>query len=200
MAPIPVICESCGRLFLAPRLIGGTGSARITFVNSRVRPCPYCGGIGRIPDGVYELAEGVIRYLGDAGLSPVQLRTLQTVLTQASDADAAPDDVAAKVRDSVPNAVGLLTFLKSPSGLALATWLMFLVALIGILIAHSDAQLTPAEIEQIISEALSHDTGAPAATTPSAAAPMTQATPSRNARCPCGSGKTYKNCHGRSKG
>lgn len=197
MPPIPVVCKNCGRLFLAPRLIGGTGNARITFTNSRVSPCPYCGGIGRIPDGVYELAQGVIRYLGDAGLTSADLRALQTVLTQATQDDTAPDDVAAKVRESVPNAVGLLTFLKSPSGLALAQWLMFLVALIGILIAHSDAQLTPAEIEQIISEALSHDTGAPATTTPSAVAPMTPATPSRNARCPCGSGKTYKNCHGR---
>jgi SEC-C motif len=197
MASIPVVCDSCGRLFLATRLIGGPGSARITFINTRVRGCPYCGGTGHIPDGVYELAQGVVRYLGDAGLSSVELRTLQTVLTQATQDNTAPDDVAAKVRDRVPNAVGLLTFLKSPSGVALAAWLTFLVVLIGVLIAHADAQLTPAEIEQIIGEALSHDTDAPPATTPSAAAPLTQAIPSRNARCPCGSGKTYKNCHGR---
>ena len=44
-----------------PNLIGGAG--QIELVNARVGPCPNCGGIGTIPDGIYDFTESSLSIL-----------------------------------------------------------------------------------------------------------------------------------------
>ena len=101
MPAIPVLCDKCDRLWLNENIVGvGSGSVAVTFVGSRAGPCPYCGGMGRIPDGVYELTRDVTRLL--ASLSNQDLATLRALLLQAQSGEIDAEELEARVAREVP--------------------------------------------------------------------------------------------------
>src|SRR5437867_3405636 len=134
MAPIPVVCQSCRRMWLATNIIGGSGTARVTIMNSTVSPCPFCGGTGRIPNGVYELAGGVVRYLASGAVSVPDLRLLQGVLRDAQQRQAKPSEIVQEIKQKVPAAEGITASFSSQTSIALAAWLTVLLTLIGIIL------------------------------------------------------------------
>src|SRR5919199_6231022 len=113
MAPIPVICNRCKKMWFTHNFIGGTGNARITMIDNTVGPCPYCGGTGRIPDGVYELTGGVVRYLASGAVSVADLRRLQDVLRDAQQRNATPSEIAEDIERKVPAAGGIAATFSS---------------------------------------------------------------------------------------
>jgi hypothetical protein len=58
--PILAICEACGAVFPSGFNIEG-GSA--TMVGNKAGPCPRCGEMGLIPDGIYEFAGETLRII-----------------------------------------------------------------------------------------------------------------------------------------
>jgi hypothetical protein len=196
MATLPVICENCGRLFGAPNLIGvaGGGQATVQLTDVRYGPCPHCGGVGRIPDGLYEIAEDAVRQL--SGVPREQLLRLQALLARAQEHGATPEGLAREIEAEAP-AAGAIASMLADGGSSLAAWLAVLLAVLQILLGQlhepQPAQ-TPEQVAEIVRQVLDQ-TGRAA---PQAMAPVAPAAPKvgRNQACPCGSGKKYKHCHG----
>ncbi len=199
MTPIPVICDSCHQLWLADHVVGvDAGSkAEIAFKNVGVSPCPYCGGAGRIPDGVYELTRDVARLV--ASLSRNDLGRLQQILSGARERAASDEEVEADIEREVPAALDLMQLLKAKQQ-SLAGWLGVLLALItvlmqaGVVPAHGEDQpstVTPEQVEEIIVRVEQRLQSGPRTI------PREQPKVGRNDPCPCGSGKKFKHCHGR---
>jgi hypothetical protein len=128
MAPIPVVCQGCGRLFVTTNLIGG--NATVSFVDVGVGPCPFCGGMGRIRDGVYQITENVVRWLSGPDVTVSDLRRLQGILAEAKRNDRPSEQVVQDIAKTVPAASGLPSLLSN-RGAALAQWLSVILALIG---------------------------------------------------------------------
>jgi len=112
VAPIPIICQNCNQLWVQENLFGveGEGSATVTLSNVTVSSCPYCGGVGRVPDGVYELTRDVTRRL--AGLAPDELRELARVLTLARERNEGPEEVQNNIEEHVPAAAPITALSK----------------------------------------------------------------------------------------
>ncbi len=51
------VCDRCGAKFPSGIEVSGRGSALL--VGNTVGPCPVCGGLGHVPDGLYEFEEAV---------------------------------------------------------------------------------------------------------------------------------------------
>jgi hypothetical protein len=62
MPLMPAICDNCGAVF-SSGVMGSDGASHITFANCTAGPCPRCGGMGHIPDGVYNFIGNAIEFL-----------------------------------------------------------------------------------------------------------------------------------------
>jgi hypothetical protein len=101
MAIVPAICESCGVVWGAENLIGGDATG-IQFVNSRVGPCPNCGGMGLIPDGVYDIRDDTLQVVASANVPPETLRGLVGALESLRRGEASPEEVIEKAEAEAP--------------------------------------------------------------------------------------------------
>lgn len=97
MVDLPVICDNCGRLFRAPNVIAGSGT--VSMINVAVSPCPYCGGTGHVPDGVYQLVDDAIRAVWSSRPTVEDLRTLERLVGQAQEQGLTADETARRVEE-----------------------------------------------------------------------------------------------------
>lgn len=220
MPGVPVICErghlfdteSVGAIALGPNVSGAT------FSNVAVGPCPYCGAMGRVQDGTYDVVAGrvlkravgaALREIAGPGVTLDELRAVRSAL---EDYQSTKDEQALKERVSAnaPTAARAWEWMKSPGGIATSMWITTLIAVLTLLIAlktaspAKDPSLSPSQIETIVGDTLRQLPGS----TPGSVHSQSGAVPRRvsaqggkrqrgGSPCPCGSRKQYKNCHGR---
>jgi hypothetical protein len=219
MPGVPVICdrghlfdtESVGAIALGPNVSGAT------FSNVQVGPCPYCGTMGRVQDGTYDVVAGkvlrravtaALREIVTPGVTLDELRAIRAALEDfksTNDEESLKDRVSAEA----PAAARAWEWMKSPAGIATSMWITTLVAVLTLLIAlktaspAKDPSLSPSQIENIVGDAVHQlQQSAPAlqhAPTDFARGVRVDGgrRPKGGAPCPCGSRKQYKNCHGR---
>lgn len=194
---ILAVCRSCGLMFSNPNLVGGSGG-RITFVGSTVGPCPHCGGVGEIFDGVYDLASNTVRLLDSVHASPHQLRALQTIFLAAKQKRQSADDVADEVEKEIPELKTLRDVLPKTRN-QLYTFCALIGAAIttmvngGYALMEDSTALTEQDVRAIVEQALD-DQGVSSAETEQQAPTKPEKKVGRNDPCPCGSGKKYKKC------
>jgi len=77
---IPAICKNCNAMFsTAPNI---SVENYTMFVNCESGPCPHCGSMGVIPDGLYTLVDG-ITHLFSGKHDLTQYKALYVLLKQA---------------------------------------------------------------------------------------------------------------------
>lgn len=187
MADLPVICDDCGRLFRATNVIGGS-DATITMKNVAVGPCPYCRGTGHIPNGVYQLWNDTIRAVWSSHPSVEDLRVLGRLVGQAQEQGLTADETAQRVEELGTRFKRFSDFIRDH-----AVQLTLLIAVLHLLVSMAQSSETTINVEQpprveVVIQQLPERGG-------SAAQPEAPKV-GRNERCPCGSGRKYKHCHG----
>jgi len=95
MPAVPAVCNNCGTVFAMPNLVAGGSTGNITISNVKAGPCPNCGGMGSIPDGLYQFAGDTLRIF-----AAWPTDRLQHVATTLATAKAAAD------RNAVEQALG----------------------------------------------------------------------------------------------
>jgi hypothetical protein len=206
---VPAVCGTCGRIFPSGFTIAGGGSYHLS--NNQAGPCPGCGGMGRIPDGVIDLNRpdvvAALQAMAELGSihnlrrmigllsasSKDELLAVRQALTSGA-AGRSEDQVVQDVQRAAPglaNAAGLIR--NRDNRMELAVWLTLIAAIISIVIAlkANHQEVTPPRQDQIIQVIVPTPSGIPA--TPNQAK---RHRPGRNERCPCGSGMKFKRCHG----
>jgi hypothetical protein len=61
MPNLPAICDDCGTMF--PSGFVMENCTNISLSGNKSGPCPSCGGMGSIPDGVFNVLGNVIEIL-----------------------------------------------------------------------------------------------------------------------------------------
>jgi len=195
------ICESaeCGAVFEAA-IIGGSGSAKVSIEDSRVGPCPSCGGMGRIPDGVYQYSAGVVNFLSGSDQSLEALRRVEGLLRQMRKRGAAREEVLAEVRGVSPVIADALGGV--PDVGVKQQWIMILLAIMTLAIDVASKGLDMLSVsmgdrfvEHLLreNEKLMSDRNREVLNPYARSGKKT----GRNERCPCGSGLKFKRCCGR---
>jgi hypothetical protein len=192
MVRVPAVCDRCGAFFPSP--IEADNSTNITFSNVAVGPCPRCGGTGHVPDGTYNFVGRTIEFLSGPGRSRTDLERLASILRTARDRGATVEDIKGEVRREVPelsSIADLLPKTRSELYAFIAILLTVLTLLLGEIKKGNEPHI---EVHQVFNQ-ITQVVGSPPRQVQHPPEPARSKT-GRNERCPCGSGKKYKKCHG----
>ncbi len=201
MANVPVVCDTCKSLFVMPNIIGGPGTVEVTFSGSGAGPCPNCGGMGHIPDGVYRFVGDTIELLQAPQRTVSELQRLTQVLRSAQQRGADLQEVKSTVEREFPGWGERLSKLLVPRTPAdVAAYIMLFLMIVQMVMQAKANDETPAINEQTVINNITVQTpGQPSSAEPSDPNGQTPAEGrkvGRNEPCPCGSGQKFKRCHG----
>lgn len=133
MPMMPAICETCGTMF--PSGIVIENSYNITFSGNRAGPCPQCGGMGAIPDGVYDFIGDTIKVLAGSHRSVEDLRRLRTIVRDARRDHRPITEVTQAIKDEDPELGSVIERLVLPRNAGeFYAFLAFLVATITLIL------------------------------------------------------------------
>ena len=193
---VPAFCDICGAVFRSG--IAVENSTNITFVGNRAGPCPVCGGMGHIPDGVFNFVGNTIEILSAPIRTVDELSRLTNILREAREKKQSPEQVAQTIRKELPALSGLADLLPKTRE-ELYAFLALIVAVIALLSQSGggDSKSTSITVNQTINQVIVETEKAARPPEKTAQSP-TKAAPKvgRNDQCPCGSGKKYKKCCG----
>ncbi|GGQ04891.1 SEC-C metal-binding domain-containing protein [Shewanella litoralis] len=190
MPEMPAFCDNCGAVF-------GSGfvfeSCRnVTLSGTQAGPCPNCGGIGHVPDGVYDITGNAIKLLQGSIKTIEQLQQLSAVLVEAQKKNLSKEQVQTNIQEAVPELTGFASVLPQTRS-ELYGFIGIILAAIGLLITaygtFKDEPVPEKEIEHIIERSIEKSIQKLAP--PKPPAPKKQ---KRNDPCACGSGVKYKKC------
>jgi len=190
MPAVPAFCDSCGTAFPSGIFVENTLNA--SFANCRAAPCPACGGIGHVPDGVFNFVGNTIEILSAPERTVRELRDLADLIRSASERRAAPEEVAEQIRAKLPGFRRLADLLPTNRG-ELYGFLALVLAAVQLMSAPSGTT-NNITVNQVVEQAC------PAAKAPATSAPSRRPSnkQGRNEPCACGSGKKFKKCCGNS--
>jgi len=194
---IPAFCDTCGAVFRSGIVV--ENSTNVTFVGNRAGPCPVCGGMGHVPDGVFNFVGSTIQILSAPRRTVDELSRLAEILKDAREKKRNAEEVTQAIRKEVPELAGLADLLPK-TRTELYAFLALIVAVIALLTQGSrdGGNTTNISVDQTINQVFME--------TDKASKPKAKGVPQskrgtpkvgRNDPCSCGSGKKYKKCCGR---
>jgi hypothetical protein len=187
---VPAFCDSCAAVFRSDIVV--EDSTDETFAGTTAGPCPVCGGMGHIPDGVFTFVGNTIEILSAPQRTKDELTSLANILTESCGNRLSPDEITEKINAEVPGLPGLANLLPQTRA-ELYSFVVLIVAVISLLLQENrDGDgATKVSVEQTINHIL-NETNTQADSLGLLSKPIA----GRNEPCPCGSGKRYKRCCG----
>ncbi|MCH6580106.1 MAG: SEC-C domain-containing protein [Nitrospinae bacterium] len=198
MPHLPAFCDNCDAVFNSGIFV--ENSFNNTFVNCASGPCPKCGSMGHIPDGIYNVFGNIIELLAGPERSVQDLQRLAELIKRAQEKNASPKEVSQEIKKKIPNLQALADFIPDVPE-KLMNWTVFLAAivtLIGFLQSSSceTGDISGADTDQLINESIERsyeiEKNAPKPPAEKQTEPKTESAPDTS--CPCGSGRIYKEC------
>lgn len=194
---VPAFCDTCGAVFGSGVFVNN--ATNITFVENRAGPCPVCGGMGHIPDGVFDFVGNTIEILSAPKRTFDELSRLAKILHEAREKKQTPEQVAKTIRKEAPELAHLADVLPK-TRVELYSFLALIIAVITLLTQGGQSSNTTNITADLIINQVITETNK-AAKPHEKVRPQVRQTPKvgRNDACPCGSGKKYKKCCGRTQ-
>lgn len=188
MPSIPAFCDTCGTAF--PSGFSFENSFNITLSGNKSGPCPSCGDMGHIPDGVFNFIGNTIEILSAPQRSVQELTRLAQIFREAKAKQHSNEQVSAQVKQELPGLSALADLLPKNRG-ELYGFLSLVLAAIALLNPLPQAsQHITVNVSQVVEQTLADARAI--APKPSQKSQKT----GRNEPCPCGSGMKYKRCCG----
>lgn len=191
---VPAFCDTCEAVFRSGIVV--ENATNITFVGNRAGPCPVCGGMGHVPDGVFNFVGNTIQILSAPQRTVDELSRLAQIIREARERRESPEVVAQKIREQLPELAGLTDLLPKTRA-ELYSFLALIIAVIALITqSGGENKTTNVTVNQTINQVFIE-------TEKNAKPPQApqQATKKvgRNEPCSCGSGKKYKRCCGKAR-
>lgn len=204
---MPAICNTCGTAF--PSGFVFENCRNVSLQGNKSGPCPKCGGMGDIPDGVFDFIDNTIKIISANYKTFEALSKIYNVVREIKNENLTNNEISKRINENIPE---LSHILSSPSALIyIPIILEALIRLVEFYFNLTSAEITNInttnnvmnnvtieknisieEIQKIANEAITK-----------AMENTEQAKPSertkkqkRNELCNCGSGKKYKKCCG----
>ncbi|WP_024479278.1 SEC-C metal-binding domain-containing protein [Cellulophaga baltica] len=194
MSGIIAFCENnkCKAVFEAPNVIGVQGSATLNFTNSKVGPCPKCGSMGLVPDGVYQNINEALTFIRGPKSSIEKLLELQELLIKFKNNPKPKDEVVKEVEKISPEYAQTI---QKTEEIDFHKWIATIIAILTVAILvqqtyfkGNDDEIKDKVIEQLLKQ---NQTLIEQKKTQSITVSIKIG---RNEKCHCGSGIKYKKC------
>ncbi|MEP0548069.1 MAG: hypothetical protein ABJF88_14130 [Rhodothermales bacterium] len=167
MPELPAFCDNCGAVFGSGFVIDN--SVNVTLSGNKSGPCPVCGGMGSVPDGVFNFVGETMEILAAPQRTTDQLRRLAQILGSARQRNATPEEVKKEIRKEVPELSKLADWLPANrtelyAVIAIIVTLLFNLVDAGVKLAEiGKDSLSRAEVEKIAEQAVRGAYGKPQA-------------------------------------
>ena len=191
MPDLPAFCDTCGTAFRSGFFF--ENATNVNLSGNKVGPCPRCGGMGHVSDGVFNFAGSTIEILSAPERTVQELTRLVEILSAARAAGAQTDAVANQIKTELPGLAALAKLVPSNRA-ELYGFLAVVLAAAQLYLTVSPPTAQPSiqvNVTQVLERTLAEGAQAEKAR---ASKPMKK--PGRNDPCPCGSGQKYKKCCG----
>jgi hypothetical protein len=191
MPAVPAFCDSCGTAFNSGFVV--ENSTNITFAGNRSGPCPRCGGMGHVPDGVFNFIGNTIQILSAPERTVSELLGLARILREARDKGEDKEQVTARIEKELPT-LSVLAKLLPTNKNELYGFLGVVIAAVTLYTQSADKppSQTVVNVTQIVQH-ITNEQPQKRSQIQSSTSPHKQG---RNEPCQCGSGKKYKKCCG----
>lgn len=189
MPSIPAFCDTCSTAF--PSGISVENASNVTLSGNRSGPCPSCGGMGHVPDGVFNFIGNTIEILSAPQRTVEELARLVQIIHEAKAKQQSNEQVAAQIKQELPGLSSLADILPKNRG-ELYGFLGVVLATITLLTQSPPSQNITINVSQVVEQTLVAASAAKQKPQESSQSKKI----GRNAPCPCGSEKKYKKCCG----
>ena len=188
MPSVPAFCDTCGTVFNSGIFV--ENSTNISFSGNRSGPCPSCGGMGHVPDGVFNFIGNTIEILSAPERTIKELTRFAQILQEAKEKAETRAQVVSRIEKELPSLSGLVKLLPENKS-ELYGFLALVLAAIPLFSQTPPAQnSTTINVTQVIQQVIAEPSG-------TKAVPVNpKKTVGRNEPCPCGSGVKHKKCCG----
>ncbi len=193
MPIVPAFCDDCGAIFSSG--IVAENALHIQFSNCRSGPCPNCGGMGHVPDGIFNFIGNAIEFLSGPTRSADELQKLATLLKNVQKEQISLEEFSTTVSNELSE-LGPITKLLTENRNDLYQIIIILLMLIQILLSGNlfkKDSFSGNERDQLIWQAVEKSYSKKKVDT------YPNKEVGRNEPCYCGSGIKYKKCHGKNK-
>jgi len=187
MPSVPAFCDTCGTVFNSGFFV--ENATNITFKGNRSGPCPNCGGMGHIPDGVFNFIGNTIEILSAPERTVAELTRFAEILREAKEKSETREQVVSRIEKEIPSLSGLINLLPENKSELYGFLAVVLAAVQLFTQTPSPQNTTTINVTQVIQQVISKPAGAKSA-------PVKSKKVGRNDLCPCGSGIKYKRCCG----
>lgn len=187
MPSVPAFCDTCGTVFNSGIFV--ENSTNISFAGNRSGPCPNCGGMGHIPDGVFNFIGNTIEILSAPERTIAELTQLARILAEAKAKSETREQVASRIEKEVPSLSKLAKLLPENRSELYGFLAVVLAAVQLFTQTPATSSSTTINVTQVIQQVIAEPPVAKTAT-------ATSKKIGRNESCPCGSGAKYKRCCG----
>lgn len=137
---IPAFCTNpaCGAVF-------GFGLQADNVRNLSLRGnqarCPVCGSWGDVPDGVFNITDGVLEVLSAPAITVERLRRMQSILDSVRQGATSPTDAVEALRSEAPELESYWQRIKSDPA-ALAGWITVLLVVLQLFLGGGATKIT----------------------------------------------------------
>lgn len=114
MPSIPAFCDSCGTPF--PSGFFFENSFKVTLSGCKSGLCPNCGGMGHVPDGVFNFIGSTIEILTAPQRTIEELTRLVQILREAKAKQQSTEQVSAQIKQELPGLSSLADLLPKNRG------------------------------------------------------------------------------------
>lgn len=192
MPSVPAFCDTCGTVFNSGIFV--ENSTNISFAGNRSGPCPKCGGMGHVPDGVFNFIGSTIEILSAPERTISELLRLTQILREAKENSDTKEQVASRIAKELPG-LSVLAKLLPENRSELYGFLAVVIAAVQLFSTPTQPTNTPitVNVTQIIQQTIAEPSDQPQAVSALASSSKRQG---RNEPCVCGSGVKYKRCCG----
>ena len=191
MPVVPAFCNTCGTAFSSGIFV--ENSSNVSFAGNMSGPCPKCGGMGHVPDGVFNFIGNTIEILSAPERTIHELVSLARILKEARAKAETKAQVESRIKTELPG-LSLLGKLLPENKSELYGFLSVILAALALYTQPTETPpaQTIININQVIESTILE------AKKESVAKPQPASGPKqgRNEPCNCGSDKKYKKCCG----
>ncbi|MFC1502977.1 SEC-C metal-binding domain-containing protein [Pseudomonadota bacterium] len=192
MPVIPAFCDDCGTAFSSGIFM--ENCTNVSLGGNKSGPCPNCGGMGSVPDGVFNVIGNVIDIIDAPRKTVEQLSRYVKVLHEARAQNLSREDVKSKIDKDIPELSGISSYLPK-TRTELYAFLALLISLFTVLKEDPKPQDINIMINNTVEQMMIQQQKELSVATEKQSK-FEFERPSRNALCTCGSGSQYKNCCG----
>ena len=188
-------CDNCRTVFNSGFYF--ENSTNITLTGNQVQ-CPKCGRMAKIPDGTYNFVGESIELISGPDITIRRLELYKKIIEQVLKKQQNTEDFTTAIKQDAPE-LNKISDLLPKTRNEFYAFLSLLLALITLAISKCESKNNQIiTVDQVVNNYNSYYVSNK--TNISNAIYIDNKLtdkPNRNDKCPCGSGKKYKNCHGK---